>query len=317
MRILLASARLDDLQWAWGNGLADGLLVTSNALTTEASDGDFLSHLGSLCRASTLPVSAPVWSVTSDDIHRDGRELARISDRITVQVPLVEEALVAMRRLSAEGIRVAASFVFSPAQALLAAKAGATAVHVPIDQLDHHGLDGVAVVDQISRVFEIHGAECDVVASLPRNAAHFSAAVSAQGKEVARCTGLVQRAVPLPLPESLPGHPLPKAPKPPEECLPGRFPFHSDERVGYSQLVETRVAAGHMFRGPCAIWFRLRHPVVEGETPSGEGDVVYSPRGCWHGFNNTSNDDVVLVWGWMGAGSIADSGYEVDPKSHS
>ena len=107
-----------------------------------------------------------------------------------------------------------------------------------------------------------------------RNAAHFSAAVSAEGKEVARCTGLVQRAVPLPLPEGLAGHPLPRAPKPPEDCPPGRFPFHSDERVGYSQLVETRVAAGHMFRGPCAIWFRLRHPVVEGEEPSGAERVA-------------------------------------------
>jgi mannose-6-phosphate isomerase-like protein (cupin superfamily) len=53
-----------------------------------------------------------------------------------------------------------------------------------------------------------------------------------------------------------------------------------------------------------------------GDTPSVEGDVVYSPRGCWHGFNNTSNQDVVLVWGWMGAGSIEDSGYEVHPESH-
>jgi hypothetical protein len=44
--------------------------------------------------------------------------------------------------------------------------------------------------------------------------------------------------------------------------------------------------------------------------------VVYSPRGCWHGFNNTSNEDVVLVWGWMGAGSIEASGYEVDSASH-
>jgi quercetin dioxygenase-like cupin family protein len=51
-----------------------------------------------------------------------------------------------------------------------------------------------------------------------------------------------------------------------------------------------------------------------GDKPSGEGDVVYSPRGCWHGFNNTSTDDVVLVWGWMGAGSIEDSGYEVHPE---
>jgi mannose-6-phosphate isomerase-like protein (cupin superfamily) len=53
-----------------------------------------------------------------------------------------------------------------------------------------------------------------------------------------------------------------------------------------------------------------------GEVPSGEGDVVYSPRTCWHGFNNTSDEDVVLVWGWMGAGSIEDSGYEVHPDSH-
>jgi mannose-6-phosphate isomerase-like protein (cupin superfamily) len=54
----------------------------------------------------------------------------------------------------------------------------------------------------------------------------------------------------------------------------------------------------------------------EGQTPSGEGDVVYSPRGCWHGFNNTSDQDVVLVWGWMGAGSIEASGYQVHPETH-
>ena len=54
----------------------------------------------------------------------------------------------------------------------------------------------------------------------------------------------------------------------------------------------------------------------KGDTPSVEGDVIYSPRGCWHGFNNTSDEDVVLVWGWMGAGSIEASGYEVDPASH-
>ena len=54
-----------------------------------------------------------------------------------------------------------------------------------------------------------------------------------------------------------------------------------------------------------------------GEEPSVEGDVVYSPRSCWHGFNNTSNEDVVLVWGWMGAGSIEASGYENHPEGHS
>jgi len=53
-----------------------------------------------------------------------------------------------------------------------------------------------------------------------------------------------------------------------------------------------------------------------GQEPASEGDVVYSPRRCWHGFNNTSDADVVLVWGWMGAGSIEASSYEVDPASH-
>ena len=48
----------------------------------------------------------------------------------------------------------------------------------------------------------------------------------------------------------------------------------------------------------------------KGDTPSAQGDVVYSPRGCWHGFNNTSNEDVVLVWGWSGAGSLEAAGYE-------
>jgi len=100
-----------------------------------------------------------------------------------------------------------------------------------------------------------------------RNAAHFSASLSVEGKEVARCTALVQREAALALPEGLPGHPLPQAPRPPEESPEGRFPFASAERVGYADLVQGRVAAGALFRGPCAIWFRLRHPLIEGEVP--------------------------------------------------
>jgi len=101
-----------------------------------------------------------------------------------------------------------------------------------------------------------------------RNAAHFSAVLSAGGKEVARCTALVQRESDLPLPEGLPGHPLPRAPRPPADSPAGHFPFASKERLGYSDLVETRVAAGSLFGGPCAIWFRLRHPLVAREAPA-------------------------------------------------
>jgi len=100
-----------------------------------------------------------------------------------------------------------------------------------------------------------------------RNVAHFSATLCAAGKEVARFTALVQREAELALPEGLTGHPLPRAPLPPESSPPAKFPFGS-KLIGYADLMEGRVAEGVFFRGPCAIWFRLRRPLIEGEAPS-------------------------------------------------
>lgn len=100
-----------------------------------------------------------------------------------------------------------------------------------------------------------------------RNAAHFSASLHGEGKEIARFTALAQRRIDQPVSAGLPGHPLPHAPRSPEHSPSGRSPFeHRD--VGYFDLVETRVAAGRLFDGPSAIWFRLNHPIVAGETPS-------------------------------------------------
>lgn len=101
-----------------------------------------------------------------------------------------------------------------------------------------------------------------------RNAAHFSARLVGGDKEYARFTALAQRENELALPEPLDGHPLPRAPKPPDESADQRMPFGSG-LPGYPDLVETRVAGGRFFRGRCAAWFRLRHPLVEGEVPSG------------------------------------------------
>jgi hypothetical protein len=101
-----------------------------------------------------------------------------------------------------------------------------------------------------------------------RNAGHFSARLIAHGKEVARFTLLAQRENDLPLPDGLQGHPLPHAPLAPDASPPAVFPFASNRRVGYADLVETRLARGVFFNGPCAAWFRLRHPLVHGESPS-------------------------------------------------
>jgi Thioesterase-like superfamily len=100
-----------------------------------------------------------------------------------------------------------------------------------------------------------------------RNAAHYSARLIAGEKEVARFTALVQREYDVTLPDNLPGHPAPMAPQGPDESPIATFPF-AGKQAGYADLVETRVARGLFFNGPCATWFRLRYPLLEGETPS-------------------------------------------------
>ncbi|MDA8108482.1 MAG: thioesterase family protein [Betaproteobacteria bacterium] len=100
-----------------------------------------------------------------------------------------------------------------------------------------------------------------------RNAGHFAARLMAGGKDVARFTALAQREAELEIPTELPGHPLPVAPRPVEASPAARFPFNR-EMAGYQDLVESRVAEGNFFRGPCAAWFRMRHPLLAGETPS-------------------------------------------------
>lgn len=100
-----------------------------------------------------------------------------------------------------------------------------------------------------------------------RNAGHFSAVALAGGKELIRATALFQREDKVAIPAGLPGHPLPLAPKPPMHAIAQRMQF-AHSQIGYPDLVETRVAAGRMFGGPSAVWFRFRHPLVAGQTPS-------------------------------------------------
>jgi Thioesterase-like superfamily len=112
--------------------------------------------------------------------------------------------------------------------------------------------------------------ECRVEVSpdyVGRNAGHYSARLLADGKEVARFTALMQREDDLPVPAGTAWHPLPCAPKSPQESSPCRMPF-AGPGVGYGDLIENRLAEGRFFDGPCTAWFRLRHPLVAGEDPS-------------------------------------------------
>ena len=101
-----------------------------------------------------------------------------------------------------------------------------------------------------------------------RNAGHFSAHLMAGNKDVGRFTALAQRETHVDLGGQFPGHPLPMIPIGPHDAAECHFPFAGKD-IGYGDLVETRTSRGVMFNGPCAIWFRLRHPLVQGEQSSG------------------------------------------------
>lgn len=185
MRIFIATAKLDDIRWAHSHGLVDGVLTTPSLLTAEVHPAGATELLTDICQIAAFPVAATVSSVNASDIYRDARELSKLSDSVIVQIPFVEDAIEAIRRLSAEGVRVAATLVFNAAQALLAAKAGAGTVCVHVDLIDSQGQDGVDTIAEIHQVFRMHGVECDVLAALPRNAAQFTGCALAGADSIA------------------------------------------------------------------------------------------------------------------------------------
>jgi hypothetical protein len=133
-----------------------------------------------------------------------------------------------------------------------------------------HGLTHLGrLTANLLRPLPISELEIEVITDYSgRNAAHYSARLWGEGKELARFTALAQRESDLTLPDGLDGHPLPQAPKTPADSAIQRMPF-GRRLTSYADLVENRVASGTFFQGRCAAWFRLQRPLVEDEAPSG------------------------------------------------
>jgi transaldolase len=199
MKILLASAKLDDIRWAAGNGLLDGVLTTPSLLSAAGTDGDARELLSEVCREARCTVYATVRSVSGTDIFRDGRELAKISDQIVVQVPFLEDSIAAMRRLTSEGVKVLATLVFTPAQALLAAKAGATTVGVDVNAIDALGVEGADAVAEIKAIFSGAAIPCDILATNAQGASHVTACALAGADAVAMSTDVLRSLLVHPL----------------------------------------------------------------------------------------------------------------------
>src|ERR671922_387839 len=157
MKFFLDSADLGEIRRALDAGLIDGITTNPSLLAKAAgATHDPKDVLADICRVVPGPISAEVIAREQDAMMREGRELARIADNIVVKVPLTEEGLHACRRFRVEDIRVNVTLCFSPAQALLAAKAGATYISPFVGRLDDVAHDGMQLIRDIVQIYRAY-----------------------------------------------------------------------------------------------------------------------------------------------------------------
>jgi transaldolase len=172
MLFFLDTANLADIQWAARAGLIDGVTTNPSLVAKVAGDRDPRDMLRDICAAVDGPVSAEVVGVQTDDMYREGRELAKLAENIVVKIPMIEDGIVAVRRLVAEGIRVNVTLCFSSVQCLIAAKAGATYVSPFVGRIDDVGQDGMDVIRESRVIFDNYGLETQILAASIRHPRH-------------------------------------------------------------------------------------------------------------------------------------------------
>jgi transaldolase len=173
MKFFLDTADLDEIRAAADASLIDGITTNPSLLSKAAgADGDPRDILAEICRTVDGPISAEVVAIERDAILREGRELARIADNIVVKVPLTADGLRACRAFRAEDIRVNVTLCFSPAQALLAAKAGASYISPFVGRLDDIATDGMELIQQIVTIYSNYDFATEVLVASVRHPMH-------------------------------------------------------------------------------------------------------------------------------------------------
>lgn len=172
MKIFIDTANLDEIREANNMGILDGV-TTNPSLVAKEGHKDFKSMLEKICDIVDGDVSAEVVSTKSDDILKEGRELAKIHRNIVVKVPLIKEGLKAVRIFSQEGIRTNVTLCFSASQATLAAKAGAYIISPFVGRLDDISHNGMELVSQIVQIYGNYNYQTQVLVASVRHPMHF------------------------------------------------------------------------------------------------------------------------------------------------
>jgi transaldolase len=150
--------------------MVDG--VTTNPSLISKEQRPFNEILADICALVDGPISAEVISLEADGMVAEGCELAKIHKNIVIKVPMTADGLKAVRRLAAEGIRTNVTLIFSPAQALLAAKAGAAYVSPFVGRLDDIAQDGMSLISEIMTIFRNYGFTSEVIVASVRSPMH-------------------------------------------------------------------------------------------------------------------------------------------------
>ncbi|WP_119461710.1 fructose-6-phosphate aldolase [Rhodospirillaceae bacterium SYSU D60014] len=154
MKFFLDSADIGEIRDLAATGLVDG--VTTNPSLIAKSGGTFIDMVKEICAIVPGPVSAEVTALDHETMLAEGRKLARIADNVAVKVPLTPDGLKTCKALSSEGVPVNVTLCFSPAQAILAAKAGASYISPFVGRLDDIGADGMALIADIVQIYSAY-----------------------------------------------------------------------------------------------------------------------------------------------------------------
>jgi transaldolase len=170
MKFFIDTANIEEIRKAWDLGVIDGVTTNPSLISKEGKDP--IKLLREICSIVNGPVSAEAVTMTADEMVKEAKSLSKIHKNIVVKIPMIEEGLKAVKKLSAMGIKTNVTLVFSSSQALLAAKAGATFVSPFVGRLDDISHVGMDIVGDILDIYENYMFSTEVIVASIRNPLH-------------------------------------------------------------------------------------------------------------------------------------------------
>ena len=188
MKFFIDTANLAQIREAQDLGVLDGVTTNPSLMAKEGIKGEdsINRHYVDICGISDGDVSAEVISTDYEGMIREGEKLAALHPRIVVKVPMIKDGIKAIKYFTSKGIKTNCTLVFSPGQAILAAKAGATYVSPFIGRLDDVSTDGMQLIEQIVRIYKNYGYTTQVLAASIRHTIHLVKCAEA-GADVVTC----------------------------------------------------------------------------------------------------------------------------------